>query len=70
MRSLFQQEAIRRGILTHGNHMLSLAHTEQVIDDVLEAYRDVFAVVSDAVVRGDVEKRLEGPPLQVVIRDL
>ena len=70
LRSLFQQEAVRRGILTHGNHMLALAHSDQVIHDVLETYRDVFAVVAEAVVRGDVEKRLEGPPLPVVIRDL
>jgi len=33
--------------------MLSPAHTEQVIDVVLEAYGDVFAVVADAAVRGD-----------------
>jgi glutamate-1-semialdehyde aminotransferase len=64
LRSLFQQEAIRRGILTHGNHMLCLAHTESVIEDALRVYREVFGVIADG------SARLEGPPLQTVIRDL
>jgi len=70
LRSLFQQECIRRGILTHGNHMLSLAHTDAIVDDALRTYREVFAVLADAIDGGDVAARLEGEPLQTVIRDL
>ena len=70
LRALFQQEALRRGILTHGNHMLSLAHSEIIFEEALAAYRQVFAVMADALEKGDVEARLEGPPLQPVVRDL
>lgn len=70
LRSLFQQEAIKRGILTHGNHMLSLSHTEEVIEATLAIYAEVFAVLAGAVATGQVEQRLEGPPMQVVIRQL
>jgi glutamate-1-semialdehyde aminotransferase len=70
LRSLFQQEAIRRGILTHGGHMLSLAHTDTVIEEVLRIYEDVFAVLADAVSSDSVASRLEGPPLEVILRDL
>lgn len=70
LRSLFQQEAIRRGILTHGNHMLSLSHTEEIIEETLGAYRGIFAVIAEALAKGNVEEYLEGPPLQPVVRDL
>jgi glutamate-1-semialdehyde-2,1-aminomutase len=70
LRSLFQQEALKRGILTHGNHMISLAHTDEVVDLTLEIYREVFAAVADALAHGDAERRLEGPPVKVVVRDL
>ena len=70
LRSLFQQEALKRGILTHGNHMLCLAHSDGVVDDTLAAYEEIFACLADAVAAGEVESRLEGPPMQVVIRQL
>ena len=67
-RSLFQQEAIKRGILTHGNHVLSLAHTPEVIDATLAAYGEIFPILADAIAHGDVARRLEGPPIQPILR--
>lgn len=68
LRSLFQQEAIKRGILTHGNHMLSLSHTDAVLDDTLAIYEEVFAVLARAIHEDRVAERLEGTPMQPVIR--
>lgn len=68
LRSLFQQEAIKRGLLTHGNHMLSLSHTDAVIDETLAIYAEVFGVLAEAVQADKVAERLEGPPMQPVIR--
>ena len=68
LRSLFQQEALKRGILTHGNHMLSLAHEDQVIDDTLAAYAEIFPLLADALRAGDVAARLEGAPIQAILR--
>lgn len=70
LRSLFQQECMKRGILTHGNHMLSLSHDDAVVEEALAIYRDVFARVAEAVLSNEVEARLEGPPVRVVLRDL
>lgn len=68
LRSLFQQEALKRGILTLANHMLSLAHSEEIIDRTLIIYREIFDLLADAIRRGDVEARLEGPPIRPVFR--
>lgn len=68
LRSLFQQEAIKRGLLTHGNHMLSLSHTEAIIDETLAIYAQVFDVLAEAVQADRIAERLEGPPMQPVIR--
>ena len=68
LRSYFQQEAIKRGILTHGNHMLSVAHDESVIGEVLAAYSEIIPLLAEAIRHGDVERRLEGPPVRLVIR--
>lgn len=70
LRSLFQQEALKRGILTHGNHMLSLSHTDAVIDETLATYAEVLTVLAEAVHEDKVAERLEGTPMQPVIRSV
>jgi glutamate-1-semialdehyde-2,1-aminomutase len=68
IRSLFQQEVLKRGVLTHGNHMLSLSHDETIVDETLHAYEPAFTVLADALRNREVEGRLEGPPVQAVFR--
>lgn len=68
LRSFFQQEAIRRGLLTHGNHMLSVSHDDSVIDETLAAYREIIPLLAETIHVGDAAKRLVGPPLRPVIR--
>ncbi|MEW5979568.1 MAG: aminotransferase class III-fold pyridoxal phosphate-dependent enzyme [Acidobacteriota bacterium] len=68
LRSYFQQEAIRRGILTHGSHLLSLAHDENVIEETLAAYVEIFRLIAEAVHSDRLPYLLEGPPLYPVIR--
>jgi glutamate-1-semialdehyde 2,1-aminomutase len=70
LRSLFQQEALRRGILTHGAHLISFAQNDATVDETLAAYREVFAILSDAVANDDVESRLVGKPIQPVFRQV
>jgi glutamate-1-semialdehyde aminotransferase len=67
-RSLFQQEAAKRGVLTHGNHMLSVAHDDGVIDATLAAYAEIMPILGDALQKCDVERRLEGEPMQTILR--
>src|ERR1017187_4533839 len=70
LRSLFQQEVLKRGLLTHGNHMLTLSHDDAIIEETLKSYEEAFEVLADALATGSVEKRLEGPPLQPILRQV
>ena len=45
LKSLVQQELLRRRILWQGFHNLSFSHTDADVDEALEAYRDVLAVL-------------------------
>jgi len=70
LRSLFQQEVLKRGLLTHGNHMLTFSHDEAVIQETLRIYTEVFEILADATRNGNVEQRLEGTPLQSILREV
>jgi len=70
IRSLFQQESLRRGVLTHGSHLLSYMHTAEVIEETLAIYRDVFSVLAEAIAGGNVRSRLMGDPIRPVFRQV
>jgi glutamate-1-semialdehyde aminotransferase len=60
IKSLFQQECIRRGLLFSGRHNLSFAHTDEDIEQTLAIYADVMRVVKGALERGSVRSDLRG----------
>lgn len=68
LRSLFQQELLKRDILTFGNHMLSLSHDDEIIDRTLAAYGETLEIIARAVRAGDAASRLEGQPLRLALR--
>lgn len=68
MKSLFQQEMIKRGILTIGVHLISLSHSDEDINKTLEAYNDTFKILRQAIDEGNIEKYLEGKKIQPVLR--
>jgi glutamate-1-semialdehyde aminotransferase len=68
LKSLFQQECIRRGLLFTGGHNMCLAHTGEVVDEVLAVYGAVVPLVAEAVRADTVAERLEGTPVQPVFR--
>ncbi len=69
LKSLFQQECIRRGFLFTGAHNMALAHDDREVGVACRIYEEVFAIASGAVRRGDVAARLEGLPVEPVFRD-
>jgi len=69
MKSLFQQEVIKRGILTIGVHLLSFSHNDEDVEKTLEAYRDAMGILRRAIDEGDIEKYLEGTKVKPVIRE-
>ena len=68
VKSLFQQEAIKRGVLYSGQHFMCYAHTDADIDYMLEVYRDALGILKAAVDARAVEQRLEGAKVQPVFR--
>lgn len=69
LRSLFQQELIKRGILAPGYHAICYAHTEDDVDMALEAYEHAFRVLRRVLDSGhQVASKLEGPPIRPVFQ--
>lgn len=68
MKSLLQQELIKRGLLWSGFHNMCFSHSDEEIDYTLEAYRDALPVLGQAVEAGTVSESLCGEPVQPVFR--
>ncbi|MFN7088745.1 MAG: aminotransferase class III-fold pyridoxal phosphate-dependent enzyme [Candidatus Paceibacteria bacterium] len=68
LKSLFQQECIKRGILFTGNHNICFSHTNKDIDYTLRVYRTVLEIIKDAIEKNKVKKLLEGKPVKPVFR--
>lgn len=68
MKSLVQQEMIKRGILWGGFHNMSFSHSDEDINYTLKAYEDVLPILKNAVEEKDVKKYLKGEPLEPVFR--
>ncbi len=68
VKSYFQQECLKRGILFSGGQNLSFSHSDADIDHTLRVYRTALELLRDALAAGDVGRRLEGPPVEPVFR--
>lgn len=68
MKSLVQQEMIKRGVLWGGFHNMCFSHSDEDIAHTLAAYREALAILKDAVEIGDVRLRLRGEPVEPVFR--
>lgn len=68
LKSLFQQECLKRGILFSGGHNLCFSHSPADIDYTLRVYRTAMEIVADALRKQNVTAQLEGEPVQAVFR--
>jgi glutamate-1-semialdehyde 2,1-aminomutase len=68
VKTLMQQEMIKRGVLWAGFHNMCYSHTDEDIDYTLLAYRDVLPIVKEAIESGDIKKYLKGEVLEAVFR--
>lgn len=68
LKSVVQQEMIRRGVLWAGFNTMCFAHTEADVAQILDAYSAALAVLSDALARGRVRDVLQGDPVEPVFR--
>ncbi len=68
VKTLMQQEMIKRGVLWAGFHNMCFSHTDEDIDYTLLAYRDVLPIVKEAIESGKIKQYLKGEVLEAVFR--
>lgn len=68
LRSLFQQEAVARGVLFLVGHNICAALEETDVAKTLEAYEEIFDVLKRAIDSDEPEKFLKGKQAQPVFR--
>ncbi|HXH19026.1 MAG TPA: aminotransferase class III-fold pyridoxal phosphate-dependent enzyme, partial [Chitinophagales bacterium] len=68
MKSLVQQEMIKRGILWAGFHNMCYSHKDEDISYTLKSYRDVLQILKKAVEEKTISSLLRGEPVQPVFR--
>lgn len=68
MKSLVQQEMIKRGILWGGFHNMCYSHSDEDVNCTLEAYNDVLPILKKAVNENNIKKYLKGNVIEPVFR--
>jgi glutamate-1-semialdehyde aminotransferase len=68
IKSLMQQEMIKRGVLWSGFHNMCFSHSDNDIKYTLKVYRDVLPVVKRAIDVNNVKAYLKGEPVEPVFR--
>ncbi len=68
MKTLFQQEAIKRGVLFSGNHNICYSHTDDDIENTLHAYDEALEILARAIKEKDIKSYIEGEIIQPVFR--
>ena len=68
LKTLMQQELIKRGILWSGYHNMSFSHKDDDIIYTLKAYKEVLEIVKDAVNNFNVRNYIKGNVLEPVFR--
>lgn len=68
VKTLMQQEMIKRGILWAGFHNMCFSHSDEDIEYTLSAYRDAMPIMKEAIESGEVSKYLKGEVLEAVFR--
>jgi glutamate-1-semialdehyde 2,1-aminomutase/spore coat polysaccharide biosynthesis protein SpsF len=68
IKSLFQQECLKRGVLFSGGHNLCFSHSDDDIDSTLRVYRAALEILADAIRKDQVNEYLEGEPVTPVFR--
>ncbi len=68
LKSLIQQELIKKGILWSGYHTISFSHSAEDIKYTLAAYEEILHLVKKAVSQNKTQSYLLGNPVEPVFR--
>lgn len=66
LKTLFQQETIKEGILFRDRHNISFSHKDAEVDFTLKVYERTFAALKKAIDSGRVQDFLESPVIEEV----
>lgn len=70
MKSYFQQECIKRGILFVGYHNICFSTSRADVDHTLLVYKTAMELFQQALQKSDWSSRLEGTPVSAIFRKL
>jgi glutamate-1-semialdehyde 2,1-aminomutase len=68
VKTLMQQEMIKRGVLWAGFHNMCFSHSDEDITYTLSAYAEVLPIVKEAILSGSLKSYLKGEVLEPVFR--
>lgn len=69
VKTLFQQECVRRGVITLGCHNVSYAHTDPYVEKILSVYGEVLGFMGEIYRKGErAQDHLVGPAAEPVFR--
>ncbi len=68
LKTLMQQEMIKRGILWAGFHNMCFSHSDEDIRYTLDAYRDIMPLMKEAIEGGNPATYLRGEVIEAVFR--
>jgi glutamate-1-semialdehyde 2,1-aminomutase/spore coat polysaccharide biosynthesis protein SpsF len=68
VKSLFQQEVVKRGVLILATHNLTAAHDTDAVEETLHVYASVMKTLVGWLGEADPTRRLEGAMIQPVFR--
>ena len=68
IKSLVQQEMIKRGVLWGGFHNMSYSHSDADIEYTLNTYKEILPILKKAVDEKNVKEYLKGEPVVPVFR--
>ena len=64
IKTFFLQEMFKRGILTLGSHNISLSHTKEIVDQLLDVYTEVLPMVKENIKNKTLLENIQGDILQ------
>jgi glutamate-1-semialdehyde 2,1-aminomutase/spore coat polysaccharide biosynthesis protein SpsF len=68
IKSLFQQECFKRGVLFSGGQNMCYSHSNEDIEYTLRVYRTAMEIVAEGIRHEQVREKIEGTPVQPVFR--
>jgi glutamate-1-semialdehyde aminotransferase len=68
IKSLMQQELIRRGILWSGSHNICFSHSESDIEHTIDVYEEILPIIKQAIDRDRVRELIKGQIVEPVFR--